>query len=152
MKNIESSMKALVTRVLEKTAPEAAVEFRKKGDQIVHDCLRMEPESLRQKLKETESTAKKSAVRTRGPEVLFSFETLSLGVTMTSILVHLWHERTMVKLAREEEIACDRLRRMWVELLVNHGIPLEKAQQIATEFGADLPEVFLAERRVPATR
>jgi hypothetical protein len=152
MKNIESSMKALVTRVLEKTAPAAAVEFRKNGDQIVHDCLRMDPESLERKLKETESTAKKSAVRTRGPEILFSFETLSLGVTLTSILVHLWHERTMVKLAREEQIACERLPKMWAGLLERHGFTPEEALKIAEEFGADLPEVFLAERRAPATR
>lgn len=151
MKQLESSLKTLVTRVLERTTPEAASEFRKQGDRIVHESLQIAPESLRQKLLETESPPKKT-VRTRGAEVLLSFEALSIGVTMTSILVHLWHERTLFKLARQERSACQRLELVWVELLKKHGFSPEQADQIAAEFGGDLQEVFQREQDGPKLR
>jgi hypothetical protein len=147
-KQLESSLKTLITRVLEKASPPAAAEFRKQGDHIVHDSLQIAPESLRQKVLETESEPKK-AVRTRGAGMLLSFETISIAVTMTSILVHLWHERTMFKLAREEETACQRLKLVWGELLMKHGFTPEQAREIAAEFGEDLQEVFLTQQGGP---
>jgi hypothetical protein len=145
MKQLESSLKDLVTRVLEKTAPKAAAEFRKQGDRIVQESLRIPPEALRQKLLETESPPK-PAVRTRGGEILLGFEGISIAVTMTSILVHLWHERTLVKLTRQEQTACQRLELVWGELLMKHGFSTEQARQISAEFGEDLQEVFLGEQ------
>ena len=145
MEPLESSLKSLVTRVLEKTAPEAAREFRKRGDRIVHECLATAPEALRKRVQEAAPPPPKKTVRTRGGAAVLGLEVISVGITMTSIVVHLWHERTLLKLAREERSACQKLKSVWGGLLVKHGFTPDQARQIAAEFGEDLQEVFLRE-------
>jgi hypothetical protein len=144
MESLESSLKSLVTRVLERTDAAAAAEFRKGGDRIVHEALKTDPATLRQRLLETEPAPKKS-VRTRGGEILLGFESISVAVTMTSILVHLWHERMTIKLVRAEETACQRLKVVWEELLIRRGIDPVEAHRIAAEFGEDAGDLFVKE-------
>ena len=148
MNELDSSIKDLVMRALEKAAPAEVPEFRKLGDRIVHEIMQKDPEVLRDELVGT-----KPAVRTRGPEMLLGFETLSVAVTLTSILVHIWHERTMLKLTREQQSAVAKFRVLWREWLVKRGFDPQEAERIASELDDDVHELLLLKQQnTPRTR
>jgi hypothetical protein len=79
--------------------------------------------------------------RLGGDIVGLSIEGVNIAVTMSAILIHLWHCRVTVLAAKQELAAVQRLPAVWSEILKRH-IPAADADKLCQQFGADLEAIL----------
>jgi hypothetical protein len=129
-----SQIDSLVEKILENVAPEDGAQFKRDGG-LARKALQLSPAQIETMATGT-GTSHEIVPRVLGQEA--TMKIVDLGVSLTVILVHLWHMRAQILEIREKDQMLARLRNLWRDLLINRGVDPDFASAIVSQYGNDM--------------